>query len=400
MTIKLSRLALRVSVLLVILMTGVTITLGQDATAQPALPGLATATPAPALPGIATQMPVTEYQIGIETVNIPNSWKVWTGTSEQPPFAVIPYGVIAAQSPTGTIVQFALVPNQKVIESIKSAEPLAIFEAYKATQISKLTDQPIGLATINNQLWMLIPTESDLVIVTATSDIGTNEEALQVIGTVYPKGKILDNAIVGKIKEYIASRFQSAPTAIVPIEPVTTPEVASVNLKSFMPNEQQLGLGQEFVRDTDFSHTYSLEEMKSVLSKNFGPEFSSILASAAQQAGYINQEVVVWRSNACSVLEIDIINFQTTDGPLTYVQNQSVIDAWLRTGNYQNITNTQFGIEGSGFVTTACGQANSATVQVGYKNYLIAVSVVDGANVDTLMNVLYSVADFIGKQIG
>ncbi|MBP7119374.1 hypothetical protein KBA63_04800, partial [Candidatus Woesebacteria bacterium] len=132
MTIKLSRLALRVSVLLVILMTGVTITLGQDATAQPALPGLATATPAPALPGIATQMPVTEYQIGIETVSIPNSWKVWTGTSEQPPFAVIPYGVIAAQSPTGTIVQFALVPNQKVIESIKSAEPLAIFEAYKA----------------------------------------------------------------------------------------------------------------------------------------------------------------------------------------------------------------------------------------------------------------------------
>jgi hypothetical protein len=74
MTIKLSRLALRVSVLLVILMTGVTITLGQDATAQPALPGLATATPAPALPGIATQMPVTEYQVGVETVRIPNSW--------------------------------------------------------------------------------------------------------------------------------------------------------------------------------------------------------------------------------------------------------------------------------------------------------------------------------------
>jgi hypothetical protein len=400
MTIKLSRLALRVSVLLVILMTGVTITLGQDATAQPALPGLATATPAPALPGIATQMPVTEYQVGIETVRIPNSWKVWTGTSEQPPFTVIPWGVIAAQSPTETIIQFALVPNQKVIEAIKSAEPLAIFEAYKATQISKLTDQPIGLATINNQLWMLIPTESDLVIVTATSDIGTNEEALQVIGTIYPKGKTLDNAIAGKIKEYVASRLQSAPTAIVQVEPVTTPEVASVNLKQFMPNEQQLGLGPEFVRDTDFSHTYSLEEMRSVLSKNFGVEFSSILASAAQQAGYINQEVVVWKTVACTVLEIDIINFQTTDGALAYVQNQSVIDAWLRTGNYQNITNTQFGIEGSGLVTTACGQANSATVQVAYKNYLIAVSVVDGANVDTLTTALHNIADFIGKQIG
>jgi hypothetical protein len=100
------------------------------------------------------------------------------------------------------------------------------------------------------------------------------------------------------------------------------------------------------------------------------------------------------------VLEIDIINFQTTDGALAYVQNQSVIDAWLRTGNYQNITNTQFGIEGSGLVTTACGQANSATVQVAYKNYLIAVSVVDGANVDTLTTALHNIADFIGKQIG
>ena len=400
MIIQLSRLALRISVLLVILLTGVTITLGQDATAQPALPGLATATPAPALPGIATQMPVTEYQVGIETVRIPNSWKVWTGNSEQPPFAVIPYGVIAAKSPTETIIQFALVPNQQVIEAIKSAEPLAIFEAYKATQISKLTDQPIGLATIDNQLWMLIPTESELVIVTATFDIGTNEEALQVIATIYPKDKILDNSIVGKIKEYVASHLQSAPTAIVPVEPVTTPEVASVDLKKFMPNEQQLGLGPEFVLDTAVSHTYSLEEMKSVLSINFGVEFSSILASAAQQAGYINQEVLVWKTVACSVLQIDIINFQTTDGPLAYAQNQSVIDAWLKAGQYQNFSNTQFGIEGTGLVKTTCGQGNSVTVQVGYKNYLIAVSVVDGANVDTLTSVLYTIADFIGKQIG
>lgn len=395
----LSRLSRIVFVFFVLLTVGVLAVSAQDATAQPVVPGLATATPKPGIPGLPNAAQTKEYTVGPFVVTIPDSWQVWDkkANGAVTDIQLMDYGTLAAKSQAGTVIQASVIPKDVVLSQFQSVEADVIFTRYGAQKVSN----EVGLSFSGDAVWLILPTNGDLVILNVVGN-KDNAEVATIFATVHPVNKQVDDTIAKPIAAFLAKYLVQAPVVpLVTEDPVGTavPTVGKFDMKIFFPTAEEIGLDSSFVLDSAATGTYDIDKLTTTLNGIYGSAFTDIIVNAGKRHGFVEQEVIAWATANCALLELDVVRFDDTKGATDYLADTAVNQAWIDIGLYQSNTPAVGGLIASGVITTACGtQANNISVQFVHKNYIVVAHAVSFNDANKVESALESVVQYmVGK---
>ncbi len=212
----------------------------------------------------------------------------------------------------------------------------------------------------------------------------------------------------------------AAPTPVLPVStPVVSPPTPAApratlqDLAQAMPTMDDLGMDSPpWELDQTLSGTYTLDQLLTLFQTAGLTELAGATQRVAQQAGFIGQVAHLWSTGttcgdpALLDVEIDILLFNDAQGPVLFMNDAALQQAWINTGLYSSITPHPVGtVSGQLWEGDTsfhrCGQAVFRSVLLPHGRFLIMVALTASAsaNPDEVIGIAENVAQFTASKL-
>jgi hypothetical protein len=280
------------------------------------------------------------------------------------------------------------------------------------------------------EYWVFMEYWGLLITVSMTADANTDPQLVwnlvdQLVGVVLAHANAQATQPFPPTPTPGAVALQPTPAIVLPRTPVAPPATPALpkptpaaklatlqDIAAAMPTIGDLELqSPPWALDSTTSGTYTLGQVVGRYQAGGLNELANAVQNAGQQAGLIGQVNRLWSTGLdCSMavqdLEITVALFNDNQGPVTYMNNALVQQAWLNTGLFTNImprsvANTigQLWIGGTTF--DPCAPVAYRALVVPHGRFLITVfSIADpSSNLDDLDDANEYVVEFTIEKL-